>query len=85
MCPRYGMANSSAEIIVLRLASQGHAVVEAAIRRVLTLLPQEALVGMLWIVEEHRIRIHEYFLLVEEIPCRRAVSEKPYTMFLQCL
>ena len=50
---------ASAGIVVLRLASQGHAVVEAAIRRVLNLLPQEPLAGMLWIVEEHRIRIHE--------------------------
>ncbi len=48
-----------AGIVVLRLASQGHAVVEAAIRRMLTLLTREPLVGMLWIVEEHRIRIHE--------------------------
>lgn len=46
-------------IAVLRLASQGHAVVEAAIRRMLTLLLQEPLDGVLWIVEENRIRIHE--------------------------
>lgn len=49
----------AAGIVVLRLASQGHAVVEAAIRRMLTLLPQEPLTGTLWIVEEHRVRIHE--------------------------
>ena len=48
-----------AGIVVLRLASQGHAAVESAIHRMLTVLPQEPLVGMLWIVEERRIRIHE--------------------------
>ena len=46
-------------IVVLRLASQGHAAVEVAIRRMLTLIPQESPAGRLWIVEEHRIRIHE--------------------------
>lgn len=46
-------------IVVLRLGSQAHAVVEAAIRRMLSLLPQETLDGLLWIVEEHRIRIHD--------------------------
>lgn len=46
-------------IVVLRLRSQAHAVVEAAIRRMLSLLPQETLDGLLWIVEEHRIRIHD--------------------------
>lgn len=48
-----------AGIVVLRLASQEHTTVAAAVRRMLTLLPQEPVVGMLWIVEEHRIRIHE--------------------------
>ncbi len=45
-------------IVVLRLGSQAHPVVEAALRRMLALLPQEPLTGMLWIVEEDRIRIH---------------------------
>jgi predicted nuclease of predicted toxin-antitoxin system len=44
-------------IVVLRLIDQAHRTVEAAIRRVLELLPQESVVGTLWIVEEHRIRI----------------------------
>jgi predicted nuclease of predicted toxin-antitoxin system len=48
-----------AGIVVLRLASQEHAVVDAAIRRVLMLLTQEPLAGTLWIVEEQRIRIHD--------------------------
>jgi predicted nuclease of predicted toxin-antitoxin system len=47
-----------AGIVVLRLANQAHITVEAAIRRMLALLSQEPLVGMLWIVEEHRVRIH---------------------------
>lgn len=46
-------------IVVLRLASQGHEVVEAAIVRVLTLLQQESAYGALWIVEDDRIRIHD--------------------------
>ena len=46
-------------IVVLRLASQGHAAVESAVRRMLAVLAQEPLTGMLWIVEEQRIRIHE--------------------------
>ena len=45
-------------IVVLRLANQAHPLVEAAIRRVVALLAQEAVSGALWIVEEHRIRIH---------------------------
>jgi predicted nuclease of predicted toxin-antitoxin system len=45
-------------IVVLRLASQAHADIEAAIRRMLTLLVQEKLHGTLWIVEAQRIRIH---------------------------
>jgi predicted nuclease of predicted toxin-antitoxin system len=44
-------------IVVLRLADQAHITVEAAIRRVLDLLPQEAVTGTLWIVEDRRIRI----------------------------
>jgi len=50
---------SSSGIVVLRLATQAHANVEAAIHRMIALLSQEPLVGLLWIVEEHRIRIHE--------------------------
>ncbi len=44
-------------IVVLRLADQEHVTVEAAIQRVLDLVPQEPVVGTLWIVEERRIRI----------------------------
>ena len=44
-------------IVVLRLADQAHITVEAAIRRVLDLLPQEPVIGTLWIVEDRRIRI----------------------------
>ena len=44
-------------IVVLRLPDQAHLTVEAAVKRVLELLPQEPLVRMLWIVEERRIRI----------------------------
>ena len=50
---------SFAGIIVLRLPDQAHATVKAAIQRVLDLLGQESVVGTLWIVEEHRIRIRE--------------------------
>jgi predicted nuclease of predicted toxin-antitoxin system len=46
-------------IIVFRLPDQSHVTVEAAIRRVLDLLPQESLAGTLWIVEERRIRIRD--------------------------
>jgi predicted nuclease of predicted toxin-antitoxin system len=46
-------------IVVCRLPNQAHVTVEAAIRRVLDLLPQEALTGTLWIVEERRIRIRD--------------------------
>jgi len=46
-----------AGIVVLRLANQAHVTVKAAIQRVLELLPQEPVAGMLWIVEERRIRI----------------------------
>lgn len=48
-----------AGIVVLRLASQGHGAVESAVHRMLSVLSREPLVGMLWIVEEQRIRIHE--------------------------
>jgi len=44
-------------IVVLRLADQAHVTVAAAIQRVLDLLPQEPVVGTLWIVEDWRIRI----------------------------
>jgi hypothetical protein len=46
-------------IIVLRLSSQSHALVDASIRRMLALLSSERLSQTLWIVEETRIRIHE--------------------------
>lgn len=44
-------------IVVLRLTDQTHATVEAAIQRMLVLLAEEPIAGMLWIVEEGRIRI----------------------------
>jgi predicted nuclease of predicted toxin-antitoxin system len=46
-------------IIVLRLNDQAHVTVESAIQRVLDLLGQEPIAGLLWIVEERRIRIRE--------------------------
>ena len=46
-------------IVVLRITNQSHSQVEAAIRRVLELLPQERLAGSLWIVEDHRVRVRE--------------------------
>lgn len=48
-----------AGIVVLRLGNQSHIATEAAVRRMLSILPKEPLIGLLWIVEEHRIRIHE--------------------------
>lgn len=46
-------------IVVLRLQNQAHPFIEAAIRQIVTLLPHEPLIGRLWIVEAHRVRIHE--------------------------
>lgn len=46
-------------IIVLRLSSQSHAATEAAMRRVLSLLPDARLAGALWIVEDQHVRIRE--------------------------
>jgi predicted nuclease of predicted toxin-antitoxin system len=48
-----------AGIVVLRLSSQAQSAVEAAVRRMLALAAQEPLAGLLWIVEDHRIRIHD--------------------------
>jgi predicted nuclease of predicted toxin-antitoxin system len=48
-----------AGIAVLRLASQAHSAAEAAIERILALLPQERFSGTLWIVEADRVRIRE--------------------------
>jgi predicted nuclease of predicted toxin-antitoxin system len=45
-------------IIVLRLANQAHVTVETAIRRMLELVSREPVAGTLWIVEEHRVRMH---------------------------
>lgn len=50
--------NRFAGIIVLRLLTQSHSTVEAAVRRLLELVSHEPVAGMLWIVEERRIRIH---------------------------
>lgn len=48
-----------AGIAVLRLGSQDHKVAQAAVERILALLPQERLSGTLWIIEEGRVRIRE--------------------------
>lgn len=45
-------------LIVLRLRSQGRTAVEKVFQRVLSHLDQEPVAGRLWIVDEHRIRIH---------------------------
>ncbi len=47
----------SSGIIALRPTDQAHPAVEAATRRVLELLPHQIVMGMLWIVEEYRIRV----------------------------
>jgi hypothetical protein len=44
-------------IIVFRLVSQGHASVIRAVGRILPMLASEPLVGRLWIVDEHQVRI----------------------------
>ena len=51
--------NQYSGIVVLRIADQSHSRVEAAIRRIVALLPQERLTGSLWIVEDHRVRVRE--------------------------
>ncbi len=50
---------SHAGIVVPRLASQDHKAAEAAVDRILALLPHEPLTGTLWIIEEDRVRIRE--------------------------
>lgn len=45
-------------LIVLRLRNKGRAVVRQVVTRVVDHLNKEPLVGRLWIVDEHRIRIH---------------------------
>jgi predicted nuclease of predicted toxin-antitoxin system len=45
-------------IVVFRVANQANVTIEAAARRVLSLLSRESLTGTLWIVEDRRIRIH---------------------------
>ena len=47
-----------AGLIVLRLRAKGRAAVRSVFQRVLTQMVQEPIVGRLWIVDEHRIRIH---------------------------
>lgn len=44
-------------IVVLRVPDQAHVTVEAAVRRMLALLPHEPVVGALWIIEDQRILI----------------------------
>lgn len=45
-------------LIVLRLRLKGRAAVRHVVTRVMDHLNKEPLVGRLWIVDEHRIRIH---------------------------
>ena len=45
-------------LIVLRLRSRGRAAVRRIVTRVTDHLNKEPLAGRLWIVDEHRIRIH---------------------------
>jgi predicted nuclease of predicted toxin-antitoxin system len=49
----------NAGIVVLRLGSQAHAAVAAAVADTIHLLEREVLSGRLWIVESGRIRIHD--------------------------
>ena len=46
-------------IVVFRLGSQAHSAALSAARRLLAHLEHEPLAGMLWIVEDERIRIHD--------------------------
>lgn len=48
-----------AGIIVLRLGTQAHGAVAAAMAAAIRLLQREELIGRLWIVEAGRIRIHD--------------------------
>jgi predicted nuclease of predicted toxin-antitoxin system len=50
--------SSNQGIVALRLTNQSHASAEAAVQRILPLLKSEPLAGSLWIVEDHRVRIH---------------------------
>lgn len=45
-------------LIVLRLRKKGRAAVRHVVTRVMDHLNKEPLAGRLWIVDEHRIRIH---------------------------
>ena len=45
--------------MVLRLGTQAHAPVAAALTNAIALLRQEVLSGRLWIVEASRVRIHD--------------------------
>jgi len=46
-------------IMVLRLGTQAHGLIAAAVTRALEVLEREVLIGRLWIIEADRIRIHE--------------------------
>ena len=48
-----------AGIMVLRLGTQAHGAVTAALANAIALLQREALSGRLWIVETGRVRIHD--------------------------
>ena len=45
-------------LIVLRLRNRGQTAVRRVVTRVMNHLDKEPLAGRLWIVDEHRIRIH---------------------------
>jgi predicted nuclease of predicted toxin-antitoxin system len=49
---------NSPGLIVLRLRSKGRAAVRNVFLRAIAHLDQEPIAGRLWIVDEHRIRIH---------------------------
>ncbi len=46
-------------LIVLRLHARGRTAVRAVVTRILPHLAAESLVGRLWIVDEHSIRVHD--------------------------
>ncbi len=57
---RRAQIKSTAGLIILRLSDQAKVQQLAAIRRVIELLPTEAVSKRIWIVEHHRIRIRAF-------------------------
>ena len=57
-------------LVVLRLRNKGRAAVRHVVTRVMDHLNKEPLAGCLWIVDEHRIRIHRVGegYAVDEVP-----------------